>query len=779
MADDGYEAWYAERLWSLLPAIYRVMDGEIGDLSDPLDPLSRRIGPLEKLVERIGAQAAIVRRGIDRLSDNSFIETSDDWAIPYLGDLLATRTVSCLDARAQRLDVAYTIHYRRRAGTVSLLEQLARDISGHDARVVEFFRRMGRTRHQFDPAIGLVPRISHAADPDAPAVIEALAGAQTRTPAGGFADLRNTYGATRAHTAFDEFAHAADFRRGRQTTGWHNIPRLGVFLWRLHAYEISGATPVRKTGCPSQFSFDPTGRDIPLFAPPQPPLDRLADDWIAAPEWKLPVPVDRWLWGVKPAELYPEAFNVGLVAGGTSVPAALAGLWIDPEIGRFIFTGGAPAGTLDSNYRFGFSAPVGAGGFDPRIMTKLETPATPPAQVAVSNGAGLPTNVAADTEFEITDSVTYPNPGDLAVSAAAIIRAAPDRRPLLRWSPRAAWTINGAPGATLVLQGMHLQGADIRLTGAFDSVRLRMVTIDPGSSGAADAPPTLFRDAVDGLSLAPCRLLVEGQVGELILDRCIVGPIRTIGAGTIAELRIADSIVQSIPTREPGDPPVELVDAAYLATVIQASTNPQVAALIAAQTNAVQTALGAYVYPAAPNATLRNALTALATGASGPQLAGLFPPALADLALSLTGGDTHLVRTTVLGPTWTHRLAASECVLDDVARVEDAQRGCVRFSVYAEGSNLHAPYRCLKVPAACSLFDSRVFGRPEYGRIRGSADHFIIVPGPHDSIHGCAEDGAEPGAFHSERVTLKRRGVGQKYLEYMPIGVTPVWIDAD
>ena len=39
-------------------------------------------------------------------------------SIPYIGDLLATRLVSCLDARAQRLDVAKTIYYRRRAGTL-------------------------------------------------------------------------------------------------------------------------------------------------------------------------------------------------------------------------------------------------------------------------------------------------------------------------------------------------------------------------------------------------------------------------------------------------------------------------------------------------------------------------------------------------------------------------------------------------------------------------------------------------------------------------------------
>ncbi|MGA8133446.1 MAG: hypothetical protein WCA48_04730, partial [Pseudomonas gingeri] len=94
-----------------------------------------------------------MRRSIDRLSENQSIETCDDWVIPYIGDLVATRLVSCLDAAAQRIDVAKTIYYRRRAGTVGLLEELAADIAGRDARVVEFFRRLGRTRHQFDPPL--------------------------------------------------------------------------------------------------------------------------------------------------------------------------------------------------------------------------------------------------------------------------------------------------------------------------------------------------------------------------------------------------------------------------------------------------------------------------------------------------------------------------------------------------------------------------------------------------------------------------------------------------
>src|SRR5262245_60276589 len=256
MADDSYVARYADKLWQLLPAVYRTHD--LGEAPDTT-------GPLRELVERIGAEMATVRRSIDRLWENQSIETCDDWVVPYIGYLLATRLVSCLDARAQRLDVAKTIYYRRRSGTLGLLEELAADITGRDARAVEFFRRLGRTRHQFDPAIGAVPTY-HPGQAPGSAAIEALAGATSGTPARGVADLRNDYAAHASAGAFDEYAHTADLRRGVQSAGWHNIPHLGVFVWWLYAFPVRAATPVSNGVNPPCFAFDPSGRRIPLFA---------------------------------------------------------------------------------------------------------------------------------------------------------------------------------------------------------------------------------------------------------------------------------------------------------------------------------------------------------------------------------------------------------------------------------------------------------------------------------------------------------------------------------
>src|SRR6266481_5201826 len=191
MTGDRYAEYYAAKLWQLVPAVYRSLD------SDPSEP-----GPLRELVNRIGSQAAILRRSIDRLWEDQSIESCDDWVIPYIADLLATNLIASLDARGQRLDVAKTIYYRRRKGTLAVLEELAHDITGWEVRVVEFFRRLGRTRHGLDPEIGLPSATDAPIDNRTLQLAEGLVGQLTNTCIGGWADLRNVYGALQAQSPF-------------------------------------------------------------------------------------------------------------------------------------------------------------------------------------------------------------------------------------------------------------------------------------------------------------------------------------------------------------------------------------------------------------------------------------------------------------------------------------------------------------------------------------------------------------------------------------------------
>ena len=118
----------ADTLYQLLPAIYRIRDAE-------------QSGALRALCEVLAEDIAVLRENLDQLYDDQFIETCADWVAPYIGDLIGYRTLHAVTTRTRsaRAEVANTIAYRRRKGTATVLEQLARDVTGWNARVVEFF----------------------------------------------------------------------------------------------------------------------------------------------------------------------------------------------------------------------------------------------------------------------------------------------------------------------------------------------------------------------------------------------------------------------------------------------------------------------------------------------------------------------------------------------------------------------------------------------------------------------------------------------------------------
>ncbi|MBK8211870.1 MAG: hypothetical protein IPK78_19945 [Rhodospirillales bacterium] len=475
---DRYEAWYAQKLWNLLPAIYRAEDSPDFD----------RKGPIRELVERIGAQAAVVRRSVDRLWEDQSIETCDDWVIAYLGDLLATNLVASLDARGRRVEVAKTIYYRRRKGTVGLLEELATDITGWSARVVEFFRWLARTRHGLDPAIGFpVPpadagfRLQQA---------QGLIGARTLTGAGGLADLRNVHGAALTNTAYDEFFHTADVRRGRGMTGWHDIPRLGVFVWRLKSLPVTQAIPVPDATCPNQYTFDPTGRDVPLFAAG---VRAFGDYWISPQPHELPGAITADLIKTALPELYrvprPDAppsslgiyhaFGPGydLVPPGdvASDPRQMAGKpWIDAERGRIVWLAAPTSGPFRVNYHYGFSSEIGAGAYGRPVPHEPLLPISHVRDGALVQMAPDPGGTVVGA-LVIGDSLTYPKVTDVGPIARAELRAEDKQRPVVRPEPPVAeWAFTGAGDATLLLDGLFISGGgDLVLRGSFERVTSR------------------------------------------------------------------------------------------------------------------------------------------------------------------------------------------------------------------------------------------------------------------------------------------------------------------
>lgn len=814
---DHYEIYYADKLWNLLPAVYRSEDTDQFDAQ----------GPLREIVNRIGAQAAILRRSIDRMWDDQSIETCDDWLIPYIGALLDANLVNGLDLRGQRLDVAKTIYYRRRKGTLAILEEIAVNITGWDAKVVEFFRRLGRTRHGLDPTIGLA---SDGPDVASLQLAEGLVGRLTGTGIGGFADLRNVYGATKAHSAFDEFFHNADLRQGQGLFGWYAIPRLGVFLWRLLSLPVGPVTPVPVQGCPGWFTFDPTGRDIPLFGAAR-PSNMYGDAWVSPSEAQLPGPISQPLLNSDLAAtrsiLYPAALSVAQFLRSppeTNVLTASA-TEIRPERGRFHVEDGSPPlpGEIVAAYCYGFPSEIGAGPYDRRLAAL--TIATPAPALTYSSGSTAPLSLPGTGTITLTNSFTYAGMDDVAVTGALTLRAGTRQRPLICQSS-ASVTLAGTAGSCLTLDGLFVSGGDVVLRGSFDAVTLNCCTLDPGNAAtdaatAASPPSSPFAIAADGLPLVPTRLWIEGSIGTLTADRCVLGPIRTRGGGVVETVTISNSTIQAIQTSN--DTSIELADLKdpdRFERLLQQGTDP-VSTLLRTLSPEIDMLLGGVgsppvlasppfeidvptlleavndliagpsIYDATAFAAVSLSATtiALLTNSASPTsvlnralLDDAYKLELADLALGFADGVVGLSRCTVLGEIVAHRFSASESILQQLAQVDDTQDGCVRFSAWADGSTLPRKYESVRIAQAAPLFTSADFGQPGYCQLLPLADNAILpqtppTGEPQNTISEGAADGSEMGAYARDKNPIKARALLIKFEEFMPAGLIPVPIN--
>jgi hypothetical protein len=337
-----------EKLYEFLPAIYRSRDGENT--------------PLKTLLDSIGKQLALVEGDLDRLYDNWFIETCEEWLVPYLGDLLGVHPFHQGDSRqySLRAYVANTIAYRRRKGTLAVLEQLARDITGWPAKGVEFFQLLTGTQHVRHPRPGK--------------------GGSLKVCGKGARDGLELLGGP-----FERAAHTADVSRTAAGRRRYAIPKVGLFLWRQQAYRVTDAQP-GKLSQPGCYTFDPFGRDLPLFIPPLPEegISHLAEE-INVPgrarrlplyleaEWrrkikKFPAPhFDLQVFTIKPEDarevLPPEAITVCDLKGWTA-PVTGALFAVDPVLGRVkdLRPAGA-AGSFRVGYCYGFSADLGGGAY--------------------------------------------------------------------------------------------------------------------------------------------------------------------------------------------------------------------------------------------------------------------------------------------------------------------------------------------------------------------------------------------------------------------------------
>ena len=230
-----------ERLYNLLPAVYRNRD-ERGELRALLGLMETELKRLEEALE-------------DQY-DDWFIETCGEWAVPYIGDLFGISGLHPGEAGtfSQRSFVANTIAYRRRKGTAIQLEQMARDATGWNARVVEFFRLLADTEN-----------MNHVA---------------TR---GDTLNLRDGDAADFVDSPFTRGPYTIDLRntaRGARNT----MNGIGLFLWPLQTYRLEGVTPRPRPTDPTlrdgRYFFSPIGHERPLFNVPrtETSIEQIADE---------------------------------------------------------------------------------------------------------------------------------------------------------------------------------------------------------------------------------------------------------------------------------------------------------------------------------------------------------------------------------------------------------------------------------------------------------------------------------------------------------------------
>lgn len=519
-------------LYQLLPTLYRLRDVEQGH-------------PLRALLQIVSEQADIVSRDIDGLWDDYFIETCADWVIPYIGDLVANNPL--YEVTGRRADVANTIYYRRRKGTLPMLEELARDVTGWGAHAVAFFESLGWTQNLNHLRYEMSPEVR---DPEA---VDRV----------GTVNLRSIDALDRLDGPFDIISHTVDVRPMVRTEGWYNIRKIGFFLWRLRRYPLAGISP-RQADPPHDYGyhFSTLGNPAPLFTDPE----READESGLAREVHVPGPIRPSAFYFEPEDYYGPGRSVHVVKDGNPVAEAdilckdlrswaqppAGKVAVDVRLGRLAFREDEAPDTVEVSYNYGFSADIGGGPYDrlrplpePDQPTRPDTVADPEvlgASVRVSSG-GVGTITGAlqawenaarpRTVIQIEDNRTYSE--NLTINldgdAELVIQAENSKRPTLIGS---VTVTGGSDQARLVLNGLLIEG-HVQVGDELGELEIRDCTLVPGRSLDERGRPR-----------EPTRpSLIVGDANDrlrLVIERSIVGPLRL--PTEMTGLEVEDSIVE-------------------------------------------------------------------------------------------------------------------------------------------------------------------------------------------------------------------------------------------
>jgi len=703
-----------DRLYELLPVIHRQRDADQGY-------------PLRDLLRVLAEQVNLVEANMTQLYENWFIETAQDWVVPYIADLIGYRPVHAAGEPSDvstpegqalnkilvpRREVANTIAYRRRKGTLALLELLANNVAGWPARAVEFYKLLAWTQ-----------AVNHLH----------LERAQT-------VDVRCGEALSRLDGPFEEIAHNVDVRRinSNHSQGRYNIPSVGLFVWRLKAYSVT-QTPAycREEAGPNAYTFSVLGNDAPLFIQPQ----REESPTDIAGELNVPAPIRRRAFEDHITDYYGDGKSLMIWRGTRDgkrepvpierlIPADLSG-WlyqpkrgyvaIDPELGRIQFPPRQlPKYGVWVSYDYGFSADIGGGEYDRPLSQppqhtlyrvgqaeKLKRIGDALAQWRADN----PQNAV----IEITDSGVYVEPVaiELAEDQTLQIRAANWKRPVIRlldWQTDLpdALSVVLAHGSHFTLDGLLVTGRGVQVRG-ITSDEDQPPQVQNGSTGVTIRHSTL----VPGWSLkGDCT---PNRPSEPSLELINTGACVTIEHSIIGAVRINLDVVLEDPL------PI------YVSDSILDATDPEKDVLC---------------------------------GPSG-QLAHAY----------LT-----MARSTVIGCICLHAIRlAEDSLFMGTIKVARRQIGCVRFSYVTTGSRTPRRYECqpdlveAAVSGSANKARERLRVRPVFNSLRyGTPTYCQLALACADEIKRGAEDESEMGVFHDLFQPQREANLRTRLDEYTP-----------
>lgn len=731
-------ALHTDSLWQLLPAIHRLRDERSG-------------GPLRALLELMATQGALVQDDIEQLHDDHFIETCAEWVVPYIGELVGMRGLRDLGTElpySRRALVANVLAYRRRKGTVPVLEQLVLDSAGWPAKAAEAFLQLATTQH-----------LNHV-----------------RLQAPATLDLRSALRLQALGGAFDGAPHSVDVRRIAPQRGRWNLPNVALFAWRLRSYRLLRAEP-RPGPQPGSYWLDAAGRDMPMFNPPRTeaavahatteadlpmPLSRLAlhaelqarrlalangrplqPAWFDEATGQPPLVLRLDGVAVPPDQLCvchlgswqppPDSVEVPRSGpGGTVTPVAwpIAAAF-DPQLGRLVLAPARVGAAVQVDWNFGFPGDLGGGPYD-RRRTLDEALARPVAwQLGVSRQQAAIGSELVATLAEAIDAWNLQPAGTVGL-ITLMDNAAWDEDWSAAHAPRlpagSRLTIAAADWPALPVAG-GLPGQLARRPGRIDG--------------------GLRRAALRGnLTVIGTAAADEPAAGELWLDGLLIEGSVTVADGNLARLQLAHCTV--LPAAGPA-----------LAAV---GDNRHL------RLKAQRCLLG------------RIEVSATADGVG---LADTIVQAEPE-AIQVDSAPLEASACTIVGRCTLDRLCAENTLFTATVHTARLQEGCVRHSFVSRDSSVPRPYRCqpaLAIEAALAAspaadpaaIEARL--RPTFTTLRwGDAAHAQLSAQCAAEITTGADDGNEMGAWHfllqAHRTANALGQVGQ-YLRFgMEAGLT-------